>query len=212
MGQAWLFLRGPAPRRPGGVNWEKSICQFRVILVGESRVGKTSLVLRLTEDKFSVSVQQTIGVDYYAHMLETPSILRVKLQVCDTAGQKELRTMTGSYLQVMLGGLLVFDITNRHSLDYIRNWLDEASDLFDQCKYVFILVGHKSDLSAERTVSTEEAEKFAEDLGLRYIETSAKDNTNIQEVFHMLAASIAEMVKPKIKGGIAETRLVIFNR
>ncbi|XP_072102514.1 ras-related protein Rab-39A-like [Mobula birostris] len=207
MGQAW---QGAAPRRAESVNWEKSVCQFRVILVGESRVGKTSLVLRLTEDKFSVNVRETIGVDYYAHMLETPPIPRVKLQVCDTAGQKENRTMTQSYLQVMLGGLLVFDITDRHSLDYIRNWLDEASNLIDQCKYVFILVGHKSDLSAERTVSIEEAEKFAEDMGLRYIETSAKDNTNIQEVFHMLAASIAEMVKSEINGGITETRLVIF--
>ncbi|XP_078279555.1 ras-related protein Rab-39A-like [Rhinoraja longicauda] len=210
MGQALPTLGAVSKLTNKRTNLEKLICQFRVILVGESGVGKTSLVHRLTEGTFNQAVQKTIGVDYYIHMLGTTAISRVKLQVWDTAGDKEHRTMTQSHLQIMLGGLLVFDITSRTSLDYIRSWLDESGDMMDQGQCVFLLVGHKSDLSAERTIPKEEAEQVAADLGMRYIEASAKDDTNVQGAFHTLASSIAELVK---SAGISETqRLVLLNR
>ncbi|XP_032900772.1 ras-related protein Rab-39A-like [Amblyraja radiata] len=213
MGQTLPTLGAVSKLGNKRTNLEKVICQFRVILVGESGVGKTAIVHRLTEGVFKEELQKTIGVDYYIHMLETPAIYRVKLQVWDTAGEKELGTITQSHLQIMLGGLLVFDITNRHSLDYIRSWLDECGDVFDQGQCVFLLVGHKCDLSAERTVPKEEAEQVAADLGMGYIETSAKDDTNIQGAFHTLASSIAELVKSEVDAGISETqRLVLLNR
>ncbi|GCC28368.1 ras-related protein Rab-39A-like [Chiloscyllium punctatum] len=174
---------------------KKYFWQFRVVLVGDSTVGKTSIVLRLTEGTFREDLQKTIGVDYYIHILETTPTVRVKLQLWDTAGEREHRTITYSHLQMILGGLLVFDLTNRQSLDYLTNWLDESGTVLEQCKCIFILVGHKSDLSAERQISQEEAEQIAANLGVRYIETSAKDDTNIQEVFRTLASSIAESVK-----------------
>ncbi|XP_067867110.1 ras-related protein Rab-39A-like [Heterodontus francisci] len=205
MGQIWSAQLGISKYRVRQRSLRKFFWQFRVILVGDSTVGKTSIVLRLTEGKFREDLQKTIGVDYYIHILETAPTIRVKLQVWDTAGEKEHRTITQSHLQTILGGLLVFDLTNRQSLGYLRNWLDETCTVLDQCKCIFILVGHKSDLSAERQISQEEAEQIAADLGVRYIETSAKDNTNIQEVFLLLASLIAESVKTEVievKGGI----------
>ncbi|XP_067863139.1 ras-related protein Rab-39A-like [Heptranchias perlo] len=205
MGQSWSTQPGVSKHRVRRRSLRKFIWQFPVILVGDSTVGKTSIVLRLTEGTFREDLQKTIGVDYYIHVLETTPTVRVKLQVWDTAGEKEHRTITQSHLRTILGGLLVFDLTNRQSLDYIRNWLVETCTVLDQCKCIFILVGHKSDLSAERQISQEEAEHIAADLGVRYIETSAKDDTNIQDVFLILASSIAESVKTEVsevKGGM----------
>ncbi|XP_041069482.1 ras-related protein Rab-39A-like [Carcharodon carcharias] len=205
MGQRWSIQPGVSKRRVRRRSLRNFFWQFRVILVGASTVGKTSILLRLTEGMFREDVQKTIGVDYYIHILETTPTVRVKLQVWDTAGEKEHRTITQSHLQTILGGLLVFDLTNRQSLDYLRNWLDEAGPVLDQCECIFILVGHKSDLSTERQISQEEATQTASDLGMRYIETSARDGTNIQEVFLILATLIAESVKTEmteVKGGI----------
>ncbi|XP_007893040.1 ras-related protein Rab-39A-like [Callorhinchus milii] len=179
---------------------KKFIWQFRVVLVGDSAVGKTSIVLRLTEGTFCEILQKTIGVDYYIYILEAMPTVRVKLQVWDTAGEKEYRTITQSHLQTMLGGLLVFDLTRRRTLDYIRNWLNEASEALELSHRNFILVGNKSDLSAERQVPREEAELAAAEMGLRYAETSAKEDENIQDVFLILASSIAEVTE--VKGGI----------
>ncbi|XP_069752214.1 ras-related protein Rab-39B-like [Narcine bancroftii] len=202
MGQAWFAKRNGSKHRRRCIDGKKLICQFRVVLVGESSVGKTSLVLRLTEGTFAEGVQMTSGVDFYIHTLRMPAGQRVKLQVWDLAGRLDHRSFTISSLYTMLGVLLIFDITKRHSLDYIGNWLDETREVFNQCKCTFILVGHKSDLSTERNISREEAEHVAEGLGMRYIETSAKDDTNIKEVFHMLASSIAGLVKSEIEDSL----------
>uniref|UniRef100_UPI00398EDE2C ras-related protein Rab-39A-like n=1 Tax=Pristiophorus japonicus TaxID=55135 RepID=UPI00398EDE2C len=212
MGQSWS-TQPAVSKHKVRQSLRKFIWQFRVILVGDSAVGKTSIALRLTEGMFRDHLQKTIGVDYYIHVLETTPTVRVKLQLWDTAGEKAHRTMTQSHLQTILGGLLVFDLTNRQSLDFITNWLDETSAALDQCQGIFILVGHKSDLSAERQISQEEAECIAADMGLRYIETSAKDDTNIQEVFLILASSIADLVKAevtKVKGGITAINCSVF--
>ncbi|GCB62669.1 ras-related protein Rab-39A-like [Scyliorhinus torazame] len=204
MGQRWSVQPRVSSQRVRRRNLRNFFWQFPVILVGGSAVGKTSIVLRLTEGTFREELQKTIGVDYYIHILETTPTVRVKLQVWDTAGGKEHRTITQSHLQAILGGLLVFDLTNRQTLDYLRNWLDETGPVLDQDECIFILVGHKSDLPAERQISQEEAEQIAADLGLRYIETSAKDGTNIHEAFLILASTIAQAVKTEVtevKGG-----------
>ncbi|XP_078094411.1 ras-related protein Rab-39B-like [Mustelus asterias] len=198
MGQRWSIQPGVSNHQVRRRSLRNFFWQFRVILVGDSTVGKTSIVLRLTEGTFQEDLHKTIGVDYYIHILETTPTVRVKLQVWDTAGEKEHRTITQSHLQTLLGGLLVFDLTNRQSLDYLRKWLDETGPVLDQGACIFILVGHKSDLSVERQVSQEEAEQVAADLGLRYIETSAKDGTNIHKVFLTLASAIAESVKTEV--------------
>uniref|UniRef100_A0ACB8FGK3 Ras- protein Rab-39A n=1 Tax=Sphaerodactylus townsendi TaxID=933632 RepID=A0ACB8FGK3_9SAUR len=105
------------------------------------------------------------------------------------------RSITHSYYRHSVGGLLVFDITNRSSFDHVCDWLEEAKMHADPFQLVFILVGHKCDLESQRQVPREEAEELASVCGMKYIETSAKDATNVEESFTVLTTDIYELVK-----------------
>ncbi|XP_068998422.1 ras-related protein Rab-42b [Embiotoca jacksoni] len=162
--------------------------QFRIIMLGDSTVGKSSLLRRYTEDSFLESINQTVGVDFYVHFLEVEPGVRVKLQFWDTAGQERFRSVTRSYYRNSVGGMLVFDMTNRASFDHIREWHAEVCEWLQPHKVLFILVGQKSDRDAhsERVVSREEAEKLAGQLGMAYVEASAKTGQNVREAFELL--------------------------
>ncbi|KAF7665340.1 hypothetical protein LDENG_00146390 [Lucifuga dentata] len=164
--------------------------QFRIIMLGDSTVGKSSLLKRYTEDLFLESINQTVGVDFYVHFLEVELGVRVKLQFWDTAGQERFRSVTRSYYRNSVGGLLVFDITNRASFDNIKEWHEEVCERVKPHKVLFMLVGHKSDLDSERVVSREEAEKLAGQLGLVYVETSAKTGQNTRQAFELLTRRV----------------------
>uniref|UniRef100_A0A667Y1D9 RAB39a, member RAS oncogene family-like n=1 Tax=Myripristis murdjan TaxID=586833 RepID=A0A667Y1D9_9TELE len=163
--------------------------QFRIIMLGDSTVGKSSLLKRYTEDMFLESINETVGVDFYVHFLEVEPGVRVKLQFWDTAGQERFRSVTRSYYRNSVGGLLVFDLTNQASFDHIKEWHAEVCDRVQPHKVVFILVGHKSDLATEgqRAVSRAEAETLAGQLGTLYVEASSKTGENVQEAFELLA-------------------------
>lgn len=164
--------------------------QFRIILLGDSTVGKSSLLKRYTEGVFLDIINQTVGVDFYVQFVEVEPGRRVKLQFWDTAGQERFRSVTRSYYRNSAGGLLMFDLTNRKSLESIRDWHREVSERVQPFSPIFILVGHKSDLVAERQVRREEAEKMASSLGLKYLETSAKTNSNVEAAFELLTREI----------------------
>ncbi|XP_068611568.1 ras-related protein Rab-42b [Brachionichthys hirsutus] len=166
--------------------------QFRFIMLGDSTVGKSSLMKRFTEDVFMESVNQTVGVDFYVHFLEVEPGVRVKLQFWDTAGQERFRSVTRSYYHNSVGGLLVFDMSNRDSFDHVKEWYDEVCDRVEPQRIQFILVGQKSDLDAQggRAVTQEEAEKLAEKLGVSYMEVSAKTGHNVKEVFELLTQRV----------------------
>ncbi|XP_020796062.1 ras-related protein Rab-39B-like [Boleophthalmus pectinirostris] len=166
--------------------------QFRIIMLGDSTVGKSSLLKRYTEDLFLDTINQTVGVDFYVHFLEVEPGVRVKLQFWDTAGQERFRSVTRSYYRNSVGGLLVFDMTNRASFDHIKEWHAEVCERVQPHKVVFVLVGHKSDLQehGDRAVSREEAEKLAGHLGMPYVETSAKNGHNVREAFEMVARRV----------------------
>ncbi|POI25281.1 hypothetical protein CIB84_010969 [Bambusicola thoracicus] len=106
-----------------------------------------------------------------------------------------LRSITRSYYRNSVGGLLVFDITNRRSFEHVKDWLEEAKMHVQPFQIVFLLVGHKCDLVSQREVTREEAEKLSSDCGMKYIETSAKDATNVEESFTILTRDIYELVK-----------------
>uniref|UniRef100_A0A8D0BG95 Uncharacterized protein n=1 Tax=Salvator merianae TaxID=96440 RepID=A0A8D0BG95_SALMN len=169
--------------------------QFRIIMLGDSTVGKSSLLKRYSEGVFHESMNQTVGVDFYVHFMEIEAGLRVKLQFWDTAGQERFRSVTRSYYRNSAGGMLMFDLTNRASFESIRNWHQEVVDTVKPHQVVFLLVGHKSDLEVERKVGHKEAEKLASSLGAKYIETSAKSNSNVEEAFQMLTLGIHEALK-----------------
>lgn len=166
--------------------------QFRIIMLGDSTVGKSSLLKRYTEDLFMDTINQTVGVDFYVHFLEVEPGVRVKLQFWDTAGQERFRSVTRSYYRNSVGGLLVFDLTNRASFEHIREWHAEVCERVQPQTVVFVLVGHKSDRDSDggRAVSREEAERLAGQLGMPYIEASAKSGHRVREAFEMVARRV----------------------
>ncbi|XP_061453803.1 ras-related protein Rab-39B-like isoform X1 [Rhineura floridana] len=169
--------------------------QFRIIMLGDSTVGKSSLLKRYSEGVFLESMNQTVGVDFYVHFVEIEPDLRIKLQFWDTAGQERFRSVTRSYYRNSAGGVLMFDLTNRASFESIRKWHQEVMDTVKPDHVVFVLVGHKSDLEAERKIGQREAEKLASSLEAKYIETSAKSNRNVEEAFQTLTLGIYEALK-----------------
>ncbi|NWR76010.1 RB39B protein, partial [Centropus unirufus] len=164
--------------------------QFRVIMLGDSTVGKSSLLRCYTEGVFLDAVNQTVGVDFYVQFVELEPGLRVKLQFWDTAGQERFRSVTRSYYRNSAGAMLLFDLTNRASFESVRQWHQEVVDTIQPFRIIFLLVGHKSDLAGQRRVGKKEAEKLAASLGVQYIETSAKDSSNVAQAFQMLALTI----------------------
>uniref|UniRef100_A0A493T580 RAB42, member RAS oncogene family n=1 Tax=Anas platyrhynchos platyrhynchos TaxID=8840 RepID=A0A493T580_ANAPP len=169
--------------------------QFRVIMLGDSTVGKSSLLRRYTEGVFLDAVNQTVGVDFYVQFVELEPGLRVKLQFWDTAGQERFRSVTRSYYRNSAGGMLLFDLTNRASFESVRRWHREVTDTVQPFRVVFLLVGHKSDLAAERRVGRREAERLAASLGAQYVETSAKDASNVAQAFQMLTLATAKQLE-----------------
>ncbi|XP_073194959.1 ras-related protein Rab-39A [Lepidochelys kempii] len=173
------------------------IYQFRLIVLGDSTVGKSCLLHRFTEGRFPgpLHCDPTVGVDFFSRLVEIEPGKRVKLQLWDTAGQERFRSITRSYYRNSVGGLLVFDITNRRSFEHVKDWLEEAKMHVQPFQIVFLLVGHKCDLVSQRQVTREEAEKLSSACGMKYIETSAKDATNVEESFTILTRDIYELVK-----------------
>uniref|UniRef100_A0A8D0BCK3 RAB42, member RAS onco family n=1 Tax=Salvator merianae TaxID=96440 RepID=A0A8D0BCK3_SALMN len=169
--------------------------QFRILLLGDSTVGKTSLLRRYTERCFVPAPCPTVGVEFYSRMMELPPGIRVKLQLWDTAGQERFRCITRSFYRNAVGVLLVFDMTNRRSFENIFDWYNEVTNVMD--KVVFLLVGHKSDLHCVNRVTVEEAEGLAMSLGTRFIETSAKDNVNVDLAFETMANAVYEALRQK---------------
>lgn len=168
--------------------------QFRIIMLGDSTVGKSSLLKRYTEDMFLETINHTVGVDFYVHFLEVEPGVRIKLQFWDTAGQERFRSVTRSYYRNSVGGLLVFDITNRASFDNIKEWHAEVCEHVKPYKVLFVLVGQKRDQDAlgKRAVSREEAEKLAGHLGVSYVEVSAKTTQNVRKAFELITYRVYE--------------------
>ncbi|VDN01944.1 unnamed protein product [Thelazia callipaeda] len=172
--------------------------QFRVILIGDSTVGKSSLLKYFTEGKCADICDPTVGVDFYARMVEIHPECRIKLQLWDTAGQEKFRSITRSYYRNSVGAIIVYDITNRSTFENVADWLAEAENNVggpqpNNC--VFQLVGHKTDLEAQREVMHEEGEYFAKYHKIKFLETSAVTGENVLETFMMIAREIYSRIE-----------------
>jgi small GTP-binding protein len=152
---------------------------LKVVAVGDSGAGKTSVLLRYVRDSFDEESQSTLGVETLSKIIQTERH-RIKLQLWDTAGQELFRSVTRGYYRGSAVALLVFDLTRSDSFDHIGRWLQDVRDVA-QSDVVTILMGNKSDLADERQVSAEEAELYANENSMRYFETSAKTGANITE-------------------------------
>ena len=163
--------------------------KFKIIVIGESRVGKTSLIKRYTKDQFGGVYLTTVGIDFQDKTIEIED-KKVKLQVWDTAGQERFRNVAKNYFQSSNGFLLVFDITDKESFQKLNDfWMDQLN-MHAPKKAKSVLVGNKSDLAGQRQVSIEDAEEFAKDNNLKYYEVSAKEGTKVVELFFYLANEI----------------------
>ena len=163
--------------------------KFKIIVIGESRVGKTSLIKRYTKDQFGGVYLTTVGIDFQDKTIEIED-KKVKLQVWDTAGQERFRNVAKNYFQSSNGFLLVFDITDKESFQKLNDFWMEQLNMHAPKKAKSVLVGNKSDLAGQRQVSIEDAEEFAKDNNLKYYEVSAKEGTKVVELFFYLANEI----------------------
>ena len=165
---------------------------FKVLLIGDSSVGKTSVLLRYVEDTFNHEFQTTIGVDFKISTFQLNGKI-IKLQLWDTAGQDRFKNIVASYYRGAHGIVLAFDITNHASFQNINRWYDEAQNYL-QKSVPKLLIGNKLDLSSQRAVRTEDAKELADRLGVEYIETSAKNSQNVKLAFETLSRSILNNV------------------
>ena len=171
---------------------------FKMVLVGNSSVGKTCLFLQYSDNVFTESFMPTIGVDFRIKTLELENSF-IKMQIWDTAGQERFKTITSSYYKGAHGLILVFDLTDRQSFMDLDNWLMEIEKHASE-RVIKLLIGNKSDLEGARTVSYEEAFNYAKGNGMKYMETSAKTAKNVTEAFCFMAKNIKEAV-----GGLAKS-------
>jgi len=160
---------------------------IKLLLIGDSGVGKSCLLLRFSDDSFTTSFITTIGIDFKIKTIELDG-KRIKLQIWDTAGQERFRTITTAYYRGAMGILLVYDVTDEQSFQNIRNWIrnieQHAADNVDK-----ILVGNKCDMQ-DKVVEKTKGQALADEYGIKFFETSAKTNTNVVEAFTSIAKDI----------------------
>lgn len=158
---------------------------FKIVVVGDSNCGKTSLLLRFTQNEFRDSVRNTVGVDLKIKLV-TIADKRLKLTIWDTAGQERFRTLTSAYYRGAHGIILVYDITDRESFDHLTHWSKECDIYSTHDQAVKLLVANKSDLESHRQVTQEEGQQFARDNEMLFIEASSKSGEGVQQAFEEL--------------------------
>jgi Ras-related protein Rab-8A len=173
--------------------------QMKLLMIGDSGVGKTCLLLRYANDSFSPTFITTIGIDFKIKNIEVDGT-RIKLQIWDTAGQERFRTITTSYFRGAQGILLVYDVTDRRSFESIRNWMNQIMQHAD-IHVNKILVGNKCDMLDEKVVSTSEGQKLAAEFNVPFWECSAKTDINVDQSFQNLAAAVKDRLVAEGVGG-----------
>ncbi|KAK9167761.1 hypothetical protein Scep_002952 [Stephania cephalantha] len=168
---------------------------FKVVLIGDSGVGKSNLLSRFTRNEFCLESKSTIGVEFATRTLQVEG-KTIKAQIWDTAGQERYRAITSAYYRGALGALLVYDVTKPTTFENVSRWLKELRDHADS-NIVIMLIGNKTDLKHLRAVATEDAQGFAEKEGLSFIETSALEAVNVEKAFQTILAEIYRIISKK---------------
>jgi len=172
---------------------------WKILLIGDSSVGKTCLLLRFVDNQYTESFVSTIGVDYKIKTIRDENNNTIKLQIWDTAGQERFRTITSSYYHGAHGIIVVYDITDHVTFTNVKQWLEEIARYASQT-VAKLLVGNKSDLEGDRTVPYQTAKDFADNVQLHFIETSAKTGGNVNEAFMEMVREVNK-VRPDEPGG-----------
>ncbi|XP_029943346.1 ras-related protein ORAB-1 isoform X1 [Salarias fasciatus] len=202
---------------------------FKLLLIGDSGVGKSCLLLRFADDTYTESYISTIGVDFKIRTIELDG-KTIKLQIVrshltqlfripsvallqpltfvlclqwDTAGQERFRTITSSYYRGAHGIIVVYDVTDQESFNNVKQWLQEI-DRYASENVNKLLVGNKSDLTTKKVVDYTTAKEFADNLGIPFLETSAKSATNVEQAFMTMAAEIKKRMGPGATAGASD--------
>jgi Ras-related protein Rab-1A len=161
---------------------------FKLLLIGDSGVGKSCLLLRFADDTYTESYISTIGVDFKIRTIDLEG-KTIKLQIWDTAGQERFRTITSSYYRGAHGIIVVYDVTDQVSFNNVKQWLQEI-DRYASDSVTKLLVGNKCDLTTKKVVDKDAAKEFADSKGIPFLETSAKNSTNVESAFLTMAKEI----------------------
>ncbi|KAF9330819.1 GTP-binding protein [Podila minutissima] len=184
---------------------------IKLLLIGDSGVGKSCLLLRFSDDSFTPSFITTIGIDFKIRTIELDG-KRIKLQIWDTAGQERFRTITTAYYRGAMGILLVYDVTDERSFSNIRNWFSNVEQHASEGVNK-ILIGNKCDMLDKKVVQKDQGQALADEFGIKFLETSAKSNICVEEAFFSLARDIKKrMIDTQINQNQNPSPLVVDDR
>ena len=182
---------------------------FKLLLIGDSGVGKSCLLLRFADDTYTESYISTIGVDFKIRTIDIGG-KSIKLQIWDTAGQERFRTITSSYYRGAHGIIVVYDVTDQASFSNVKQWLQEIDRY--ACENVNkLLVGNKCDLTTKKVVDYNTAKEFADGLGIPFLETSAKNSTNVEDAFVTMANEIQNRVSTTDKNVQTDKKITVIS-
>jgi len=186
-----------------------NLVNLKFLVIGEPGVGKSSLMLRFTEEKFSTDILPTVGLDFRVKVMDHKGY-SVKLSIWDTAGQERFKNITSAYYRGAQGVILVYDLTSRRSFENLDHWLVEEAKHNTDRQTKKLVVGNKSDQKGRRRISYEEGANWAERRGFLFLETSAKSNEGVENAFYNLVDRILQepsLWEQDLKGGESkETR------
>mmetsp|Transcript_11718 Transcript_11718/g.30628 ORF Transcript_11718/g.30628 Transcript_11718/m.30628 type:complete len:196 (-) Transcript_11718:371-958(-) len=164
------------------------VCHFKLVLLGDTAVGKSCLVVRFVRDEFFEFQEPTIGAAFLTQSVATGAAT-VKFEIWDTAGQERYRSLAPMYYRGAAAAIVVYDITNKDSFNGAKSWVKELQRRGDP-NAVIALAGNKADLQSKRKIDYQEAQQYAEENGIMHIETSAKNDTNVKSLFHEIAQKL----------------------
>lgn len=175
---------------------------FKVVVIGDSGVGKSSLLSRLTRDEFNIESKSTIGVEFAKREMRLDGKI-IKAQIWDTAGQERYRAITNAFYRGTVGALVVFDVTKAESFKSVTKWLEALRKHGDE-NIQIMLVGNKTDIEDQREVPTDGSQAFADVNNLSFIETSALNASNVEKAFNQLFIRLYDSVREKAKIALEE--------
>eukprot|EP00123_Amoebidium_parasiticum_P013153 comp21801_c0_seq3/m.31013 comp21801_c0_seq3/g.31013 ORF comp21801_c0_seq3/g.31013 comp21801_c0_seq3/m.31013 type:complete len:211 (-) comp21801_c0_seq3:552-1184(-) len=168
---------------------------FKLLLIGDSGVGKTCVLFRFSDDSYNATFISTIGIDFKIRTIELDG-KKIKLQIWDTAGQERFRTITTAYYRGAMGIMLVYDVTCEKSFENIRQWIRNIETHASEDVEKMVL-GNKCDMDDKRMVAKERGEALAQEYNVTFLETSAKNNINVEQAFTQMAAAIKKKMDSK---------------
>ena len=161
---------------------------FKLIIVGDTNVGKTNIMSKYIKDQFNITSKSTIGVEFGTKILELEN-KKIKAQIWDTAGQERYKSITSAYYKGAKGAFIVYDITNKSTFESVDKWIKDLNSYGDK-NLTMLLIGNKSDLEDKRIINKEEGEEKAKSFELGFIETSAYNGDNIDQAFDIMLKEV----------------------